>query len=160
MKSCVFPGSFDPVTKGHVDLINRAASLFDRVTVTVMRNIHKSGKIRVEDRINLLRKACAGLSNVRIESWDGLLTDYMRQHGETVVIRGLRGSAEFEKEYYAFAANRSLFPAFETVFLPCDPSLTHISSSAVREISSFGGDIRPFVPENLTEEISELMSKE
>ena len=159
MTSCVFPGSFDPVTKGHMNLITRAAGMFDRVTVTVMHNIRKSGSIPVDDRVRLLEKACEGLPNVRIDRWDGLLADYMKKKKEKIVIRGVRNAAETDQELASAAANRLLNKDVETLFIPCDPQMNGISSSAVREIAAFGGSIRAFVPEKLTEEISAFLSK-
>ena len=159
MTTCVFPGSFNPVTKGHLDLIARTSSLFDHVTVVVMNNIHKTDSIPAEQRVTLLRKACRAFPNVTVERWDGLLADLMRIRNERIVIRGIRGTIELEQEIQAWDANRRLNSNIETVFLPCSPSLKGVSSSAVREIAAFGGDIRPFVPEELTEEIMHLLSK-
>lgn len=159
MVSCVFPGSFDPPTRGHLDLIFRASVLFDHVTVTVMNNIHKSGSIPVSNRVDMLRTACKPLENVSIERWDGLLADYMNLKKERIILRGLRGTDELDRELQARAANRMLNEQIETVFLPSDPCMTGISSSAVREIAAFGGDIEPFVPAELTEEIIRLLSK-
>ena len=160
MISCVFPGSFDPVTRGHLDLIKRASAIFDRVTVTVMHNIHKSGTIPVEKRIEMLKAVCSPYANVRVEQWNGLLADYMKAKKEKILVRGVRSSSEMEKEMQACSANRMLNNSFETVFLPSDPAMTGVSSSAVREIVSFRGDISAFVPEELTEEIIMLLSKE
>ena len=159
MVSCVFPGSFDPVTKGHMDLIQRAASLFDRVTVTVMVNISKKGALSLEDRIRLLENACSDFPNVRVDSWDGLLADYMKKKKERIVIRGVRNTPEFEHELSSACANKMLNGSVETFFIPTDPALAGVSSSAVREIFSFGGDISSFVPEKLIKEIGELLSK-
>lgn len=159
MVSCVFPGSFDPVTKGHMDLIQRAASLFDRVTVTVMVNINKKGALSPEDRIRLLEKACRQFSNVQVERWDGLLADYMKKKKERIVIRGVRNTPEFEQEISSACANKMLNGSVETLFIPTDPALAGVSSSAVREIFSFGGDISAFVPEKLIKEIGDLLSK-
>ncbi len=159
MASCVFPGSFDPVTKGHLDLIKRASEIFDHVTVTLMVNIHKTGSIPVKNRIELLEKACSPFLNVSVDRWDGLLADYMHINHVRFVIRGLRSAAELEYEMNTSAANRLLNNQVETVFLPADPSLSGISSSAVREIASFGGDISAFIPSGLTEEITKLLSK-
>lgn len=159
MVSCVFPGSFDPVTKGHLNLIERVSAAFDHVTVTVMVNISKKSCISTEKRVELLRKACFPFPNVSVESWDGLLADYLRSRNETIVVRGIRGTEELSGELNAFAASRMLNPGIETLFIPCDPSLSGISSSAVREIASFGGDISAFVPDALTEEITRLLSK-
>ena len=159
MVSCVFPGSFDPVTKGHLDLIKRAASLFDRVTVTVMVNINKKGCIPPDQRVSMLKKVCAPYPNVCVDRWEGLLADYMEQKGEKIIIRGLRSSAEFDHEFVSFSANKLLNKQAETLFLPCDPALNGISSSAVREIAAFGGDIRSFVPDAVAEEIRFCLSK-
>ena len=159
MASCVFPGSFDPVTKGHIDLIMRAAGIFDHVTVTLMVNVSKTEAIPAEKRIELLQKACAAFPNVSIDRWDGLLADYMREKKERIVVRGLRSAAELEHEINACAANKLLNGRIETVFLPSDPTLTGVSSSAVREIASFGGEISAFIPSGLTEEIAVLLSK-
>ena len=159
MVSCVFPGSFDPVTKGHLNLISRASGLFDHVTVTLMVNIQKNGAIPAEKRIALLQKACRAYGNVSVDRWDGLLADYMREKNERIIIRGLRGTEELEHEIHAAAANGMLNDRMETVFLLTDPALTGISSSAVREIAAFGGDISAFVPDGLTEEIASLLSK-
>ncbi len=158
MVSCVFPGSFDPVTKGHLNLISRASEIFDQVTVTVMNNIHKNGAVPIEKRVELLRKACAHHSNVIIERWDGLLADYMNIKNERTIIRGIRSAAELDSELQVCAANKLLNHRIETLFLPCDSSMSGISSSAVREIAAFGGNIRDFVPDELTEEIGILLS--
>lgn len=160
MVSCVFPGSFDPVTRGHLDLIARAASMFDHVTVAVMVNIRKSGAIPPDQRVAMLRRVCAAYPNVSVEKWDGLLADYMSARQEKIVVRGIRGSAELDQELQACYANRMLNGSMETVFLPCDPAMNGVSSSAVREIAAFGGDISAFVPEKLTEEIKSLLSNE
>ena len=158
MSSCVFPGSFDPVTRGHMDLIRRAAVIFDQVTVTVMINIHKRGVIAPDKRVELLKKACAGLKNVRVEIWDGLLADYMRKSGERCLVRGVRGLTEFDVETAAAAANRMLLPGLETLFIPASESLSCVSSSAVREVAAFGGEIISFVPEEVAEEIAALLT--
>lgn len=159
MVSCVFPGSFDPVTRGHLDLISRAAAVFDRVTVTVMVNISKKGVFSAEERISMLKKICAPFSNVEVDCWNGLLAEYMKQKGEKIVIRGLRNSAEYDQENISAYANKMLNHDIETIFIPCDPALNGVSSSAVREIAAFGGEISSFVPESLAEEIKEQLSK-
>ncbi len=158
MVSCVFPGSFDPVTKGHLDLISRAAFVFDHVTVALMINISKKGAIPTEKRLELLRTACRPFGNVTVESWQGLLADYMREKKEKIVIRGIRGGNELDLELQSAAAGRLLNDRYEVIFLPSDPAYKGISSSAVREIAAFGGDIRAFVPEQVAEEITVLLS--
>ncbi len=159
MKSCVIPGSFDPVTRGHTDLFRRAAERFDRVTVVVMVNVRKQGVFPPEERVRLLEKACAGMENVRVERWEGLLSAYMREKGEKTVIRGVRGAAEFDAEYAAAQANRLLNPEMETLMMPSGEGLQCVSSSAVREIAAFGGDPRAFLPAECAEEIMETLEK-
>ena len=158
MNSCVFPGSFDPVTKGHLDLIERISRIFDRVTVTVMINPQKKASISPDNRVMLLRKCCSPLPNVIIDSWDGLLADYLRLRNETVVVRGIRNSLEYESEMAAHQANHLLYDRLETLFLPSSPQYSGVSSSAVKEILSFGGNISAFVPQAVTEEIQQLLS--
>lgn len=158
MKTCVFPGSFDPVTEGHMDLIIRAARMFDRVTAVVMINRSKAGLLSAEERCGLLKKACAGIPNVDIGQWDGLLADYMKEHNETTVLRGIRNTADFSSEYNSAMANKMLNPGMDTVILFAGEGKNAISSSAVREIASFGGDISAFVPESVREEIIEIMN--
>ena len=160
MKSCVYPGSFDPVTKGHIDLIRRASEIFDRVTVTVMVNIRKPGALSSAVRVSLLKKACAGMKNVRIDQWDGLLADYMRINKEHTVIRGVRTADDFENEKQSASLNQMLNRRIDTVLLPSRSEYEMISSSAVREILRFDGDISGMVPEEITEEIRSLLSNE
>ena len=159
MSSCVFPGSFDPVTNGHMDVIRRAAAVFDTVRVIVMINVNKQGAVPVCDRIRLLKKACRRLPNVQVDQWDGLLADYMREKGEKVLIRGVGGSAEFEHEYTAAVMNRMLNDQFETFLIPSDPKWSAVSSSAVREIAAFGGEIKGLVPDTCLKDIREVLSK-
>ena len=159
MSSSVFPGSFDPVTAGHMDVIKRAAAVFDTVRVTVMINVSKQGTIPVEDRIRMMKKACRKFPNVQVDQWDGLLADYMREYGEKVLIRGVRGNAEFEHEYTTAVINRMLNDQFETFLIPSDPKLSAVSSSAVREILAFGGEIKGLVPDTCLKDIREILSK-
>ena len=153
MSGCVIPGSFDPVTRGHVDLIRRAAQIFDRVTVVAMVNVNKAGCFAPEERVRMLEQALRGVPNACVDRWDGLLSDYMRVKGEKTVIRGARGVAEFDAEYTAAQANRMLNPEMETLLMPAGDGLQCVSSSAVREIAAFGGDVREFVPAECAEEI-------
>ena len=157
MAVCVFPGSFDPVTKGHLDLIERASCLFDEVIVAVLYNPAKTGLFPAEERIRLLRKACKHLDNVRFDSFDGLLVDFMRNCGARVVIRGLRSTADFESEFQMAQLNHQMEPEVETLFMPTAPEYAHVSSSAVREIGSFGGDISPFVPACIVPDVVSIL---
>lgn len=157
-KICVFPGSFDPVTIGHLDLIERAAGLFDRVVVAVLHNPAKTGRFSVEKRLELLEKACAHVPNVSFDHFEGLLVDYMRSVGACIVLRGLRGVRDYESECQMAQLNRQMAPGVETLFLPTDPAHAHISSSAVREIGMFGGDVTPYVPATISADVARLLS--
>ena len=153
MSVCIYPGSFDPPTNGHIDIIHRASEVFDEVIVAVMINRSKKGCFPVEKREEMLKTVCSGMNGVKIDLWDGLLCEYVRKRPGSVVIRGIRSSKDFEQEYEAHTANKSLFPSFETVFFVADHRLSFVSSSMVREIASFGGDISPFVPESSKDDI-------
>jgi len=159
MSGCVIPGSFDPVTRGHVDLFRRAARCFERVRVVVMVNIHKQGRFSPEERVRLLEAACQGIPEVKVDRWEGLLSDYMRGREEKTVVRGVRSAAEYDAEMTAAQANRMLYPEMETLLMPAGEGMQWISSSAVREIAAFGGDIRPWIPVECAEEILEMLSK-
>ena len=157
----VFPGSFDPPTRGHLDLIRRAASIMDHVTICVMVNISKAGTIPPEERVRMLEKACLDIPNVSVDRWDGLLADYMRgQDPGTVVIRGVRSTAEFEQERTAASVNRALYPGLETILLFAGDGMDSVSSSAVREIAAFGGDYRFLIPEQIAKDIDRQLKKE
>ncbi len=157
-KRCVFPGSFDPVTIGHLDLIERAAGLYDEVVVAVLHNPSKTGRFTVEKRIELLEKACAHLPNVCFDHFEGLLVDYMRTSKTRVVVRGLRSTKDFESECQMAQLNHQMAPEVETLFLMTHPAHAHISSSAVREIGMFGGDVTPYVPQSIAQEVAQLLS--
>jgi len=159
MAICVYPGSFDPVTVGHLDLIERASSLFDQVVVAVLHNPAKNGCFTVEERISLLRKACGHLPNVSFDHFDGLLVDYMHARGARMVLRGVRGSKDFDSEMVMAQLNHQLAPDVEILFMAAQPAHAHISSSAVREIAMFGGDFSPFVPQTIVEDVSRIMRK-
>ncbi len=160
MRYCVFPGSFDPPTRGHLDLIRRAAAMYDRVTVAVMVNVAKQGTIPWEERVRMLEKACGGIPNVRVELWKGLLADYIRkQKKPTVVIRGVRNASEFEHEAEAAAVNRMLCPGMETVLLPASGGMEMVSSSTVREIAAFGGTYDFLIPPEIQQDIARFLKK-
>lgn len=150
---CVYPGSFDPMTVGHLDVIERAARLFDRVIVAVMHNPAKRGCFTVEERTALIRRSAAGLDNVTVDAWDGLLVDYVRKTGACAVVRGLRAVSDFENEMVMAQVNAQLLPGMETVFLMTKPEHGCVSSSVVREAASFGADISAFVPEPIVQDV-------
>lgn len=147
--TALYPGTFDPVTNGHLDIVRRAALLFDRVIVAVADSPRKGPLLALEERVELLRGACTAFPGVEVRSFSGLLAHEYQQLGIDVVIKGLRSVTDFEYEFQQAQANRRLNPAFETMFfMPLDRN-TCISSSLVREIFGLGGDVRDFVPENV-----------
>lgn len=143
---CICPGSYDPVTVGHEDVIRRAAALFDRVIVAVMHNPAKRGCFTVEERLVLLRKTFAGAERIEVDAWDGLLVDYVKKTGAAAVVRGLRRVSDFESELNMAQVNASLLPGMETVFLMTRPEHACVSSTVVREAASFGADVSAYVP--------------
>ncbi|HTY05190.1 MAG TPA: pantetheine-phosphate adenylyltransferase [Gemmatimonadales bacterium] len=140
----VYPGSFDPVTKGHADLIRRSLAFSDRVVVAVAVNVSKQPLFTLEERVALIRET-VDLTNVEVRSFDGLLVDFAREVGATILIRGLRAVSDFEYEFQMALMNRTLAPALETVFLVPAFDLTYLSSSLVREVARFGGDVSALV---------------
>lgn len=155
----VYAGSFDPVTRGHEDIIRRAALLCDRLLVTVMYNPNKQGCFSVEQRLALLQKVTSDIPNVKVDAWDGLLVDYVRQASADFVVRGLRGVRDLESERDLAEINARLLPGLETVFLLSKPELGCVSSSAVREAALFGADYSSFVPECILDDLKAYFKK-
>ena len=144
--ACLYPGSFDPVTRGHMDVIFRCTEIFDAVIVGVLYNPDKPGCFPVEKRVEMLKKACAGIEKIRVIAYGGLLAELSREMDVSVVVRGVRGLADLEYEMTMARVNRQLNPGLETVFLPASPDAEQISSSLVRQLAAFGADIAPYVP--------------
>lgn len=142
----IYPGTFDPVTNGHVDLTERAASLFDRVVVAIAHSEKKTPLFPLEQRVELCRIALAHLDNVEVVGFSNLLTEFAKSQGARCVLRGLRAVADFEYEFQLANMNRAMWPEFESIFLTPSEHLSYISSSLVREIAALHGDITPFVP--------------
>ena len=142
----VYPGSFDPITNGHLDIIRRAAQMFDRVVVAVARNAEKAPLFNAQERVALARSAVRGLRNVSVDEFDGLLVDYARQKRATIIVRGLRAVSDFEFEFQLSLMNRKLDPRIETIFLMTKDEYTFISSRLVKEICQLGGEVSDFVP--------------
>ncbi len=142
----MYPGTFDPVTNGHLDLVRRAAKLFDRVVVAVAASPNKTPMFTLEERIAMARTALADAPNITVDGYAGLTVDYVRQHGLRVIIRGLRAVSDFEYEFQLATMNRHLRSEVETIFLTPAEEYTFVSSTFVREIGILGGDISPFVP--------------
>ena len=156
----VCPGSFDPVTEGHLDIIRRAAALFDHVVVAVGGNPRKHPKLPAAERGRLIEKVTADMENVSVEVMNGLLVDFAREQDARVVIKGLRAVSDFESEFEQAQLNRTLYPALETVFIMAEAKHSFLSSSAVREIALFGGEVRGLVPEGILESVREIYSGE
>ncbi|MBQ1210797.1 MAG: pantetheine-phosphate adenylyltransferase [Clostridia bacterium] len=153
MKLAVCPGSFDPVTNGHLDIIRRAAALSDRVIVVVMTNASKHTLFSMEERVAMLRAATAELPNVEVDAYDGLLADYARQVGADAIVKGLRAVTDFEYEFQMALTNRQLHADAETVFLTTSADLMYLSSSVVKQVAQYGGDISGFVPASVLDAV-------
>lgn len=152
-KKVICPGSFDPVTVGHLDIIRRASRMFDHVVVGVLNNFAKTPSFSTEERISLLRKSLKGLDNVEVVGFDGLLAQYTKDNGITAIVKGLRAVSDFEYEFQQALTNKKLNPELETVFLTSNSEYMYLSSSIVKQVASLGGDISPFVPECVHDEI-------
>jgi pantetheine-phosphate adenylyltransferase len=155
----VYPGSFDPPTLGHLDVVERASRLFDRIVVAVGHNSSKRGLLGVEERCEALRRATIHLENVRVESYDGLTVDYVERIGSSAIVRGLRATADFEYEYQTTLVNRRLRHEVETVFLMTAPEYGYLSSSIVREVALLGGDFAGMVPVGVAEVVREAIAQ-
>ena len=159
MKCAIYPGSFDPVTLGHLDIISRASKIFDRIVVAVPVNPDKRYSFTVEERLEMLKRVCedAGLQNVECDRVEGLLADYARERGAAVVIKGLRALTDFEYEFQQALTNKKLNPTLETMFLSTSAEHMFLSSSMVKQVAGFGGDISHFVPGCILGTISERL---
>lgn len=147
MKIAIYPGSFDPITKGHLDILNTASEMFDKVIIAVANNSEKQGFLPVNTRVQLIKESVKDISNVEVDSFEGLTINYAHKKGATVLIRGLRAVSDFEYEMQLSQANSALAPDVKTVFLTTKPKYNFISSSTIKEIFLNGGDVSKFVPE-------------
>ena len=154
----VCPGSFDPVTVGHLDIIRRASKIFDHVVVAVGANLYKKPRLPAVERARLIEKITAEIENVSVELMDGLLVDFAREQGARAIVKGLRAVSDFESEFEQAQLNRTMSPELETVFIMASAEHSFLSSSAVREIASFGGDVRGLVPDGILETVREIYS--
>ncbi|MBR6113816.1 MAG: pantetheine-phosphate adenylyltransferase [Oscillospiraceae bacterium] len=159
MQTAICPGSFDPITLGHVDVITRASKLFERVVVCVVANANKKTLLTLEERIDYVRRVTAHLPNVEVDSWNGLLVEYAARYENPVVVRGLRAVSDFEYEFMMALTNKKLDPRVETVFLASDEKYTYLSSSGVKEIAYFGGDISQFMPAEILADLQEKIDR-
>ena len=157
-KTVICPGSFDPVTFGHIDIITRAASIFDHVIVGVLINMAKKPSFTLEERLDFLKRTVGHMPNVEVVGFDGLLAMYAKERGATAVVRGLRAVSDFDYEFQMALTNRKLNPELDTVFLASDARFTYLSSSIVKNVASLGGDISNFVPECIHDEIFDRLN--
>lgn len=153
-RTVIYPGTFDPITIGHVDLVERAARLFDRVVVAIAFSEKKTPLFSLDERVALCAKSLEGIDKVEVQGFSNLLTDFAASVGARCVLRGLRAVADFEYEFQLANMNRALNPEFESVFLTPSEHLSYISSSLVREIASMGGNVTPFVPPVVAEALA------
>jgi pantetheine-phosphate adenylyltransferase len=159
MGTAIYPGSFDPVTLGHLDIIKRAAAQFERVIVCVMVNSDKHGLFRPEERVELIRRVTADLDNVEVDQSNILLSDYAKEKGATVVVKGLREVSDFEKEFQMALINRKLNPELDTMFLTARQNFTYLSSSVVKEMARYHVSLTDFVPEEIADEVQRRMDE-
>ncbi|MEW5764371.1 MAG: pantetheine-phosphate adenylyltransferase [Acidobacteriota bacterium] len=155
----IYPGSFDPVTNGHVDLVMRGAGIFQTVVVAVLRNTQKEGLFTVEERVRLLRESLRDVDRVEVDAFDGLLVDYVRRRGARHILRGIRALSDFEYEFQMALMNRRLAPDLETVFLMPREEYTYLSSRLVREVARLGGPVEGLVPAPVLRMLKEKFSK-
>jgi len=158
-KIAIYPGSFDPITNGHVDLIKRASKLFDEVIIAITQNANKSSFLSIDDRVIAAENSIRSLENTRVLSFNSLLVDFAREHNAQIIIRGLRAVSDFEYEFQLSGMNKRLNSEIETLFMTPSEEFANISSSLVREILMLGGDISPFVPTEVKKILIKISKK-
>ncbi len=159
MKIAIYPGSFDPITKGHLDVLKTGSEIFDKVIIAVSQNSEKKSFLTAEERVNLIKLSIGGLENVEVDSFEGLTVEYAKLKGAKVILRGLRAVSDFEYEMQLSQTNSALSENIKTVFLITKPKYNFISSSTVKDIASFGGDISKFVPESVDDYLKKQFAK-
>ena len=159
MKAAVYPGSFDPVTLGHLNIIERAAAIFDRLYVCVMVNSDKNPKFTQEERVEMIRRCVGHLPNVEVETANGLLVEYAESRGACAIVKGLRAVSDFDSEFQMALANRKLNPAIETMFLASSEKYTYLSSTVAREMAKYGADLSEFLPAEIIEDVSAKLKR-
>ncbi len=159
MKIGIYPGSFDPITYGHIDIIERAAKITDKLIVSVLNNSAKNPLFSVNERVEMIKKAVEGFDNVEVESFEGLTVDYCKAKKASFMIRGLRAVTDFEYELQLAQTNRALYDKVDTVFLLTNLNYAYLSSSAVKQVIKYGGDVSKFVPQYVEAKLKEKYSK-
>ena len=160
MSVAVYPGSFDPITLGHLNIIRRAATVFDKLYVCVMVNSDKKPLFTCDERVDFIRRTTERFDNVHAETSDKLLVEYMKQREAKVIIKGLRAVSDFDKEFQIALINRKLNPGIETLFMPSSEKYTYISSSAVKEMTRYGADLKTFVPHEIIDDVVSKVKRE
>jgi len=155
MKIAIYPGSFDPVTSGHLNIIRRGAAIFDKLIVCVMVNAGKNPMFTLEERVSLIRRVTADIPNVEVDCSSELLADYARRKGGCVILKGLRAGSDFENEFQMALVNRKLNPELDTMFLTAESQYMFLSSSMVKELGSYGADLKDFLPEEIIPDFRE-----
>lgn len=159
MKIALYPGSFDPVTFGHLDIIVRGSKIVDKLVVGVLTNSAKSPLFSMEERVRMIKDLTKDMENVEVAAFDGLTVDYARHCGATIILRGLRAVTDFEYELQLAQTNKVIAADIDTIFLTTNLKYSYLSSSTVKEIASFGGDIHAFVPENVMEKMKDRWNR-
>ena len=157
MVNAVYPGTFDPITNGHIDLIKRASKMFEHVTVAVASNTSKKPLFNMNERVDMATEVLSGFKNVSVVGFDNLLVEFTKAHNASVILRGLRAVSDFEYEFQLAGMNRSLAPDIETIFLTTAEQCSYLSSSLVKEVARLGGDITKYVPEQVIAEIEQKL---
>ncbi|MBE0447908.1 MAG: pantetheine-phosphate adenylyltransferase [Actinobacteria bacterium] len=155
----VVPGSFDPITAGHLDIIKRASDIYDRIIIGIVVNPSKKPLFSLEERLKMVKEEVAGNTAIEVDSFDGLLVEFVKMHGARVIIRGLRAVSDFEHEFQMAQLNRKLSPEIETIFMMASPEYTYLSSSIVKEISQYGGDVSGLVSPNIEALLRRALAK-
>ena len=160
MSIAVYPGSFDPITLGHLNIIRRAAAVFDELLVCVMVNSGKQPLFNKDERVELIERTVARFPNVKVESSEDLLVKYMKDRGARIIVKGLRAVTDFDREFQIALVNRKLDERIETMFMPSSEKYTYISSSVVKEMARYGADLRTFVPKEIIVDVLEKLESE